>query len=191
MHLHDPDDHLDEAIADALPALAELRAAGAIRAVGAGANHPEPLARIVREADIDCVLIAGRQTLLDQSAAAELLPLCLQRGVAVIAAGVLNSGALADPRPGAAVDYRPAPAATIERARQIAGVCARHGVSLTAAAIAFPLRHPAVTCVLVGGRSAAEVADDAAAFARPVPEALWEDLVAERLLPEAAVASTG
>jgi D-threo-aldose 1-dehydrogenase len=190
VHVHDPDNHVDEAIAGALPALAELRDAGAIGAVGAAANRPEPLARIVREADVDCVLIAGRHTLLDQSAAAELLPLCGERGVAVIAAGVLNSGVLGDPRPGAAFDYLPAPAATLERARRIAGVCERHGVPLTTAAIAFPLRHPAVTCVLVGARSPAEVADDAAAFERPLPEELWEDLVAERLLPEAAAAAS-
>jgi D-threo-aldose 1-dehydrogenase len=100
---------------------------------------------------------------------------------------VLNSGVLGDPRPGARFDYEPAPTEMLERARRIGAICTRHGVSLTAAVIAFPLRHPAVTCVLVGARSAAEVAVDVADFTQPVPEALWEDLVAERLLPEAAL----
>jgi D-threo-aldose 1-dehydrogenase len=173
VHLHDPDEHLEQAIGEALPALAELRAAGTIGAIGAGSNRPEPLARIVREADVDWVLVAGRLTLLDQSAAEELLPLCLERGVAVIAAGVFNSGLLAG---GGTFDYRPAPAAMVERAREIAAVCARHGVALPAAAMAFPRRHPAVRCVLVGARSPGEVAADAAGFAQPIPEALWEEL---------------
>ena len=101
VHVHDPDDHLDEAIASALPALAALRDEGVIGAVGAGMNHVAPLVRIVREADVDCILLAGRHTLLDHSASAELLPLCRERRVSVIAGGVLNSGILADPRDGA------------------------------------------------------------------------------------------
>jgi D-threo-aldose 1-dehydrogenase len=183
VHAHDPDDHLDQAIREALPALAELRSEGAIGAVGAGMNDAAALARIVREADVDCVLVAGRSTLLDQSAAAELLPLCRERGVGVIAAGVFNGGVLADPRPGAYYDYEPAPAATLERARRIAAVCGRHDVPLAAAAIAFPLRHPAVTCVLVGARSPREVRADVADWQRPVPDELWDELAAEELLP--------
>jgi D-threo-aldose 1-dehydrogenase len=187
VHVHDPDDDLSQAIAEALPALAELRAEGAIRAVGAGMNHAAPLARIVRESDVDCVLLAGRWTLLDQSAARELLPLCRERGVSVIAGGVFNSGVLVDPGPGATYDYLPATAPILERARRIAAVCARHGVPLPAAAMAFALRHPAVACVLVGARSPEEVAADVEGHARPVPEELWRDLVAERLLAEEAV----
>jgi D-threo-aldose 1-dehydrogenase len=173
VHVHDPDDHLDQAIGEGLPALAELRDAGAIGAVGAGSNRPEPLVRIVREADVDWVLVAGRMTLLDQSAAAELLPLCLERGVAVIAAGVFNSGLLAG---GSTFDYRPAPPELVERARAIAAVCERHGVALPEAAMAYPRRHPAVRCVLVGARSPQEVAADVAGFSRPVPEELWQEL---------------
>jgi D-threo-aldose 1-dehydrogenase len=188
VHVHVPDDHLDRAIAEALPALVALRAEGTIGAVGAGMNSGAPLARIVREADVDCVLVAGRYTLLDQSAGEELLPLCRERGVAVIAAGVFNGGILTDPRPGAYYDYEPAPAATLERARAIADVCARHGATLADAALAFPLRHPAVTCLLVGARSPQEVSSDVAGLARPVPDALWEELAAARLLPEAAPA---
>ena len=187
VHVHDPDDHLEEAIGSALPALAALRDEGVIGAIGAGMNAVAPLLRIVREADVDCILLAGRHTLLDQTALPELLPLCLERGVSVLAAGVLNSGVLADPRDGATFDYEPAGAAVLERARRIGAVCARHGVALPVAATAFPLRHPAVACVLVGARSSREVADDVDGVLRALPDALWADLVSAGLLPEHAV----
>ena len=185
-YVHDPDDHLDEAIASALPALAALRDEGVIGAIGAGMNPVAPLVRIVREADVDCILLAGRHTLLDHSASAELLPLCVERGVSVIAAGVLNSGILADPRDGATFDYEPASAARAGAARRIGAVCERHGVGLPVAATAFPLRHPAVACVLVGARSPREVAADVEGVQRAIPDALWADLVSAGLLPEAA-----
>jgi D-threo-aldose 1-dehydrogenase len=176
VYVHDPDDHLDAAIDHALPTLADLRAEGAIRDIGVGMNQAPALVRIAREADVDRVLVAGRYTLLDQSAAEELLPLCAQRGVAVVVGGVLNSGILADPRPGAMYDYAPAPAELVERARRIASICARHDTSLVEAAITFPLRHPAVRTVLVGARSPQEVSAAAAATARSVPEGLWQEL---------------
>lgn len=172
--IHDPDDHMDEALREAYPALEELRAQGLVRAIGAGMNQAPALTRLVRDADLDCVLLAGRYTLLDRSAADDLLPACLERGVAVIAGGVLNSGILAG---GATYDYAPAPSALLERARRMAATCERHGVALTAAALQFPLRHPAVASVLVGARSAAEVAEDARLFTHPVPEELWEKLI--------------
>ena len=184
--VHDPDDHLDEAIASALPALAALRDEGVIGAVGAGMNYVAPLDRIVREADVDCILLAGRHTLLDHSASADLLPLCVERSVSVIAAGVLNSGILGDPRDGATFDYEPASAARLEQARRVGAVCERHGVSLPVAATAFPLRHPAVACVLVGARSPDEVTADVEAVQRAIPAALWADLVSAGLLPETA-----
>jgi D-threo-aldose 1-dehydrogenase len=189
VHVHDPDAHLDEAIASALPALAAMRDEGVIGAVGAGMNYVAPLVRIVREADVDCILLAGRHTLLDHSASAELLPLCVERGVSVIAAGVLNSGILADPREGARFDYEPASAALLEQARRLAAACERHGVDLPVAATAFPLRHPAVACVLVGARSPAEVAADIECVLGAVPDALWADLVSAGLLPERTVAA--
>ncbi|HEY2637548.1 MAG TPA: aldo/keto reductase [Solirubrobacteraceae bacterium] len=182
VHVHDPEDHLDAALAEAFPALAELRAEGAIGAVGAGMNYVAPLRRIVAEADVDCVLVAGRYTLLDHDEGRVLLDECAARGVSVLAAGVFNSGVLADPRPGARFDYAPASPDVIDRARRIAAVCARHDVPLTHAAIAFPLAHPAVASVVVGARSAEEVSTAVAAVAQPVPPALWEDLRAEGLL---------
>lgn len=174
--LHDPDDHAEQALAEAYPALERLRAEGVVRAIGAGMNHAGPLARFVRETDADAVLCAGRYSLLDQSAADELLPEAAARGTSVIVGGVFNSGLLADPRPGAPYDYAAAPPALLERALRIKAVCERHGVPLRTAALAFPLRHPAVASVLVGARSAAEVRDAAGRFGRPVPRALWEEL---------------
>ena len=174
--LHDPDDHMEAALREAYPALEELRAQGIVRAIGAGMNQANALARFVRETDVDCVLVAGRYTLLDQSAAEDLLPVCLERGVAAIAGGVLNTGVLANPRAGATYDYAPAPPAVVERARRIGEACERHGVPLAAAALQFPLGHPAVACVLVGARSRAEVVLDVALFAHPVPDGLWDEL---------------
>lgn len=171
--VHDAEDYMDEAIAEAFPALAELRAQGVVRAIGAGLNYVGPMLRVAREADVDCILCAGRYTLLDRSAADELLPECEQRGVGILAAGVFNSGILAG---GTTYDYEPAPPELLDRARALASLCDRHDVPLAAAALAFPLRHPAVTCVLVGARSAEELAANVSAFERPLPEALWEEL---------------
>lgn len=182
LHVHDPDDHAEDALRGAFPALRKLRADGVVRAIGAGMNQSALLARFVREADVDCVLLAGRYTLLEQPALADLLPLCVARGVSVIAGGVFNSGLLADPSSRATYDYHPAPPAQVEHAQHLAAVCARHGVDLKAAALRFPLAHPAVACVLTGARSAAEVAENARLFAAPIPLALWDDLRRERLL---------
>lgn len=182
LHLHDPDDHFAQAVAEALPALVELRERGRIGAVSAGMNQVEMLADVVRTGELDCVLTAGRFTLLDQSGADDLLPLCAERGVSVIAGGVFNSGLLADPRPGATFDYVPAGSDILRRAQAVRAVCERHGVPLRAAAIQFPLTHPAVTCVLVGVRSPAEVRDAVEMAARTVPAVLWKNLRAEGLI---------
>ncbi|GII77373.1 oxidoreductase [Sphaerisporangium rufum] len=169
--IHDPDDHWEQAAGEAYPALAELRDQGVIGAIGAGMNQAEMLARFVRETDLDAVLVAGRYTLLDRTAAAELLPECERRGVAVIAGGVLNSGVLAG---GTTYDYADAPPEVLARARRLAGACAARGVPLPVAAMRFPLRHPAVTTVLIGARSAEEVAEDLAPA--DIPDELWEEL---------------
>jgi D-threo-aldose 1-dehydrogenase len=181
--LHDPDDHEREAYEQAVPALIELRDQGVVTAIGAGMNQAEMLTRFVRDLDIDVVLVAGRYSLLDQRALAELLPTCAARGTAVVVGGVFNSGLLADPRPGATFDYAPAPPELVDRAARLAEVCARHGTPLRAAALAFPFGHPAVTSVLVGARSAAEVKDAVACFEWPVAGELWAELVATGLLP--------
>jgi D-threo-aldose 1-dehydrogenase len=181
--LHDPDEHWRQAVGEGYPALAELRAGGAVGAIGVGMNQTAMLTRFVRETDIDMVLLAGRYTLLEQPALADLLPACLERGVSVVAAGVFNSGLLATAEPGTTYDYLPVPPPVRARAARIAAVCARHGVPLPAAALRFPLGHPAVVSVLVGVRSAAELRQHLAALAAPPPPAaLWAQLRAEGLL---------
>ncbi|MCY7303110.1 MAG: aldo/keto reductase [Thermoleophilia bacterium] len=184
LHIHDPDDHHDEALAGAYAALDQLRSEGSIGAVGAGMNQAEMLARFAREGNFDCFLLAGRYTLLDQGGLAELLPLCVARNIAIIAGGVYNSGLLADPRPGARFDYEPASAALVARAVQLREVCDRHDVPLKAAAIQFPLGHPAVATVVIGARSPAELIENVSMFRHPIPGELWGELRAEGLLPE-------
>jgi D-threo-aldose 1-dehydrogenase len=186
--IHDPDDHERAAFAEAYPALEELRAQGVVKAIGAGMNQSAMLTRFARETDVDLLLLAGRYTLLEQGALDDLLPACAAGGARVIAAGVFNSGLLARDRPpaDATYDYAPAPPELVDRAHRIADVCERHGVSLPAAALAFPGRHPAVATVLVGARSPAEVARNAELAERPVPDALWADLKAAGLLRDDA-----
>jgi D-threo-aldose 1-dehydrogenase len=176
LHIHDPDNHFDEALTGALKALARLRSEGLIGAVGAGMNQAEMLTAFARHGGFDCFLLAGRYTLLDRSGAQELLPLCAKEGIGVIAAGVYQSGLLADPRPGVTENYLPAAPDRVAKALELREICARHGVPLRAAAIQFPLTHPAVSCVIVGVRSPQEVDDAVAMFDTPIPEQLWAEL---------------
>ena len=183
-YLHDPDRHLEWALREGWPALAELRSEGVVGAVGVGMNQWQAPARFVRETEIDVVMLAGRHTLLEQHACLEFLGLCLERGVRVVAAGVYNSGLLAQPRPDrhATYDYSPAPAELLARAGRLAEVCERHGVLLPAAALRFPLRHPAVVSAVVGCDSPAQVTESVARLRAPVPPALWEELRAGQWL---------
>jgi D-threo-aldose 1-dehydrogenase len=181
--VHDPDHHEDEALNGAFPALLALRDDGVVGAVGVGMNQSAMPARFVTRLDLDVVLLAGRYTLLDQRGLDDLLPACEVRGTAVLAAGVLNSGVLADPHDTATFDYEPATPAVLARARQLRGACRRHGVSLAAAATCFPLGHPAVAAVVVGARTPAEIEAAAGALAGPPPAQLWDDLLAGGLLP--------
>jgi D-threo-aldose 1-dehydrogenase len=171
--VHDPDDHFDEALAGSFRALQGLRDEGVVRAIGVGANQTDVLCRFAREADPDCFIVAGRYTALDRSAADELLPLCEQRGIAVIIGGVFNSGVLAG---GDTFDYETAPTEVVARVERLRETCARHGVPLPAAAVQFPLRHPAVATVLIGCRTPEEVAEDVRLANLDVPDALWQEL---------------
>ena len=184
--IHDPEEHWEAAIGQAYPELARLREAGTIGAIGVGLKQSAMLARFAREGDFDAFLLAGRYTLLDQDALPELLPLCLSRGVAVLVGGVMNSGVLADPRPGAHFDYGPASPEVIERARGLAAACERHGVSLRAAAMQFPLAHPAVTGLIAGVRTIEHLDEYPELLRRPIPAALWDDLRASGLIAPAA-----
>ncbi|MER5611232.1 aldo/keto reductase [Streptomyces sp. NPDC002215] len=183
-YLHDPDDHARAAFDEAYPALEKLRAQGVVGAIGAGMNQTAMLTRFLRDTDVDVVLCAGRYTLLDQSALDELLPEAAARGRSVVVGGVFNSGLLADPRPGATYDYTAAPLTLLDRALRIKAVTEGHGVPLRAAALHYPLAHPAVATVLVGTRSPDEVRDAAALLRREIPDELWDELRAEGLLTE-------
>jgi len=181
--IHDPDDHARQALDEAYPALAQLRSEGVIGAVGFGMTQAPLLEWFVSRADLDCILVAGRYSLLDTSAGETLLPACRERGVAVLAGGVFNSGVLVDPRPGRTFEYQPAPPPVLQRALRLKAVCAGYGLPLGAVALQFVLRHPAVTAAVIGARSPAEVAEDTGYLAARVPDELWARLAAEGLLP--------
>ena len=184
VYLHDPDAHYREALATAYPALEELRGQGVIAAIGAGMNQSGMLADFARHTDMDLFMLAGRYTLLEQRALADLLPVCLQRGMRVVAAGVFNSGLLAEPHPGrdARYNYAEAPEQLVQRAQEIAAVCDRHRTSLPAAALAFAGAHPAVASVCVGARSPEQIRRNLQLASTPVPAGLWTDLKDQGLL---------
>jgi D-threo-aldose 1-dehydrogenase len=178
-------ERIEEAVSGAWRALATLRSEGVIRAAGIGVNEADVCVRFADRCDIDCVLLAGRYTLLDQSAADEFLPLCLSRGIGVMAGGVFNSGVLATgPIPGARFDYAVASPEILERTRRLGAICARHGVELPTAAIHFARLHPAVSSVVLGAVSPAEVERNLASWHAPPPPDLWLELKHERLIPE-------
>jgi D-threo-aldose 1-dehydrogenase len=173
-------------------ALDALRAEGSVGALGLGVNECEVCLEAMEWGDFDCFLIAGRYTLLDQSALERLLPACAKRRISVIVGGPYNSGILAgDPGPGSRYDYENADESVIARARAIQRVCASHAVPLPAAALQFPLLHSAVASVIPGGRSPQEVRANAAHLRHPIREALWRDLASEGLLDPAAPVKAG
>lgn len=184
VYLHDPDDHPREVFETGYPALEELRAQGVIGAIGAGMNQVEMLTHFARLTDMDVFMLAGRYTLLEQSALNELLPVCEARGVGVVAAGVFNSGLLSRPVPAddAKYNYGDAPTELVARARRIAKICERHGTTLPAAALAFPLAHPAIVSVCVGARSPRQIEGNVDAYRGGVRDSLWADLIEEGLL---------
>ena len=183
LYIHDPDEHWEQAIGAAYPALDRLRAEGTIRAIGVGMNETDMLARFAREGHFDIFLVANRYTLLGQEALDELFPLCLERGIAVALGGVFNSGILANPRPGSRFGYVPADPTILSRAEHLRDVCARHGVPLAAAAVQFALAHPAVVSIVAGVRSIAQLDDYPGLLRREIPDQLWQELIAEQLLP--------
>lgn len=187
LYIHDPDVHHEEALEGAYKALDRLRHAGAVGAIGVGMNAWEPLVRFAREADFDCFMVAGRYTLLDQGAAQELFPLCQRRGISIVAAGVFNSGILADPHTKARYNYVPAPPTLFERSLLLEAICEQWGVPLKAAAVQFPFGHPAVATVVVGCRLATDIQEVETMVQLPIPPGLWEEMVAKALLPKGAI----
>jgi D-threo-aldose 1-dehydrogenase len=175
--VHDPDEYYQAALAGAFPVLRELRADGRIRAIGAGMNQWQMELAFAREGYNDCFLLAGRYTLLDQTALPEFLPYCVEHHISVVAGGPYNSGILAvGPRAGATFNYRAAPPEMMDKAARIAQVCERHQVPLKAAALQFILAHPAIASVIPGARSVAEVEENARMVELAIPGALWADL---------------
>lgn len=173
--IHDPDFAADQAIGEAFPALAKLRAEGVIGALGVGMNQVEVPLRFMRETDIDVVLLAGRYTLLERAGAA-LLDEAATRGVGVVIGGVFNSGLLVDPKPSSTYNYLAVPPEVLEEALRLKGICERYEVPLRAAALQFAQRHPAVRSVLIGARSPQEVRDCVEMARVPIPDALWTEV---------------
>ena len=182
LYVHDPEDHLEQAVSEAAPALARLRAEGVITGYGVGTNYVDVALAFLRETDADRFMIAGRYSLLDRRAERTLLPACADKGVRLVVAGVLNSGLLADPRPGAPFNYVPAPDWLVAAARRMQAVCETRGVPLRAAALQFPTRHPAVAAVVSGAGTAEQVRDVHTQFTAEVPEELWAEL--DTLVPD-------
>jgi D-threo-aldose 1-dehydrogenase len=184
--IHDPDLHHRDVLRMAYPRLRAMRDAGEFSALGVGMNSVEPLERFAQEAEFDVFLLAGRYTLLDQSALDNLFPIVEQRGISIVAGGVFNSGLLIAPRPGAMYDYAPASEEIIGKARALEAVCRAFGVSLRAAALQFAAAHPAVTSVVVGARTPGEVDDAVENAGIAIPPELWIELKYRGLVHEAA-----
>ncbi len=183
--IHDPEEHIEEALKGTYPALRKMRDEGMIGAIGAGMNYSHLLTRLAREAEFDCFLLAGRYTLLDQTALADLMPIATEQGIAIYVGGPFNSGLLANPyATDAKFNYVAAPPELLAKAQKIDAVCRHHNVPLKAAAIQFPLGHPAVVSVVSGAGSVAEVEENMTMFQLDVPDELWQELIKEGLLPE-------
>ena len=199
LYVHDPDegrsvdhvfsgpDHYRQVMDEALPAMAELRSQGVIDAVGVGMNGWQMLTRFARDGDFDCFLLAGRYTLLDQSALPELLPLCESKGVSVVIGGPYNSGILASDLSHRTTYFYTEPSPEVlARAGSIKAVCDRYDVPLKAAALQFCLAHPAVAAVIPGARSVREAEENCAMVRFPVPADLWSELRRAGLIPAEA-----
>lgn len=180
--VHDPDDHYDDAVAGAFRALQRLRSEGTVKAIGAGMNQSEMLVRFAEAVPVDCFLLAGRYTLLDQGALDALFPVCQAKHIGILLGGIYNSGILADPRTSAKFNYQDADPALVARALELDALCRRHGTELRAAALQFCMAHPAVTVAVMGARNAAEVADNIVMSEAAIPPAFWQELRARKLV---------
>lgn len=180
--VHDPDDHYDAAVGGAFRALMRLRDDGTVKAIGAGMNQSEMLTRFAEAVPVDCFLLAGRYTLLDQGALTALFPICRAKNIGILLGGIYNSGILANPHASAKFNYQDADAALVARAVELETLCRKHGTELKAAAVQFCMAHPAVTVAVQGARTAAEVSENIAMAELPVPPAFWQELRARKLV---------
>lgn len=170
-------ERLHEALGGACPALAKLRDEGVIRAFGPASNELDVMKRFVEEADIDCIMLPQRYTLIDRSAGEHLLPACEARGIGVLLAAPFDSGILATGAvAGATYNYQPATTEIAARVARVEALCERHGVPLPAAALQFGFRHSAVRSVVAGMRSADEVERNTVLMQHPIPEEFWTRL---------------
>ncbi len=184
---------LRQVIDEAIPELQKMKREGLIHAIGLGVNDVQVCLDVLKEAELDCILLAGRYTLVDHSGFAELLPICEQRGMRIAIGGVFNSGILATGVRAAEqkgekllFNYDSAPAAWVERVREIEVVCDEFNVPLRAAALQFPLAHPVVDTVLLGANQLTHWADAVAMLQYPIPAAFWAQLKAQGLIPTSA-----
>ncbi len=183
LHIHDPDDHYEEAVAGAYPAIAKLREQGAIAGVSAGMNQWEMLADFARVGEFDCFLLAGRYSLLEQGALDELFPLCQEKNIGILAGGTYNSGILAKgAAQGAKYNYGDAPPKIIERAKRLEEVSNRHHVDIKAAASQFALAHPVVTAIIPGTRQPDRVTENFDLLKVSIPADYWAELRHEKLI---------
>jgi D-threo-aldose 1-dehydrogenase len=186
------DAHFKEAMEGAYRALSRLRDEGVVRAIGVGVNEPEMCERFANAGDFDTMLLAGRYSLLEQPALATFLPLAQKKNISVLLGGVFNSGILATGSvAGARYNYQIAPPAVMAHVVRIEVVCASHGVRLADVALQFALAHPAVTSLVLGAVTPDEVRRNLASLTAPIPGALWRDLRAAGLLPDAAPTPAG
>lgn len=181
---------LDQVVTEAIPELTRLKQEGLLAGIGLGVNDVQVCLDVLARADLDCLLLAGRYSLIDHTGLAELLPLCARRGVRIALGGAFNSGILATGvrQPGATLRFNYGPAARewIERTAAIEEICDQFAVPLRAAALQFPLGHPAIEIVLVGAQNREQWSDAAAMMNHPIPAAFWAKLKTERLLPDEA-----
>lgn len=174
---------LRQALDEALPAMAELRDAGTVGAIGIGVNEVEVCMELMPRFDLDCIMLAGRYTLFEQASALAMLDQARQRRVEILAAGPYNSGLLGSSQgPGKTYNYEPASAATLQRANEIYAICASEGVDVSAAALQFPLGHPAVAAVVVGVRSTSEVENALERIHHGIPGSAWKHLQAKGII---------
>ena len=187
LYLHDPERHdLERGIAEAVPALVSLRDAGLVSAIGVGSMVTGALLASARTGMLDLLMVAGRYTLAEQPALAEVFPACESAGTGIVNASVFNSGLLAsdNPGPGSRFEYGEVPSEVLERVLAIAAVCHEYAVDLPTAALQFAGRHAAVRSVVIAGSRPAQVTENAARMAEPVPDELWDALTDRGLVPQ-------
>ena len=188
LHIHDPDRDFEQAVHESYPALAKLRSEGVIKGVSVGMNRWPMLVEFASAGEFDCFLIAGRYSILDQSALDELLPVCLEKNIGIMAGGTYNTGILAKGAREGKYNYREAPPEIVAKVGALEGIAGRHGVPIKAAASQFVLAHPAVTAIIPSTRRPERVQENFDMIGVPIPLDFWEELKAEKIIrPDARV----